>query len=139
LAAVAFGFVLALGLDVAPFSTLVADPVCRKRVAWTEAIMFDPGDMRVLAVELFFIVDGTHEVLNVGDFGIAVPDECTDAFLLVGEGSLSLMFGSYDAFWSNGTYFAWVMSVHGGVAVDADADAIACERRRGTEGIDSGI
>ena len=135
----AFGFVLALGVDVAPLSTLVADPVCQKRVAWTEAIVFDPGDMKVLAVELFFVVDGMHEVLNVSDFGIAVPDECTDAFLLVGEGSLSLMFGSYDAFWSNGTYFAWVMSVHGGVAVNADVDAVACERRRGTEGIDGGI
>jgi hypothetical protein len=82
--------------------------------------MFDP----VFAVELFFIVDGTHEVLNVGDFGVAVPDECTDAFLLVGEGSLSLVFGSCDALWSNSTYFAWVTSVHGGVAVNADADAV---------------
>ena len=102
-----------------------------------EAIIFDPGDMRVLAVELFFIVDGTHEVLNVGDFGVAVPDECTDAFLLVGEGSLSLVFGSCDTLWSDSMYFAWVTSGHGGVVVDADA--IACERRGGAKGIDSGI
>jgi hypothetical protein len=122
LAAAAFGFVLALGTDVAPFSTLVADPVRRERVAWTEVIMFDLGNTRVFAVELFFIMKGAHEVFNVSDFGVAVPDECTNALLFVSEGS-----------------FAWVTSVHGGVVVNADADAVACERRRGTEGIDSRI
>jgi hypothetical protein len=135
--AAAFGFVLALGMDVASFFTLVADPVCQKRVVWTEAIVFDPGDMRVLAVELFFVMEGTHEVFNIGDFGVAVPDECTDTFLLVSKGSLSLMFGSCDMLWSDSTYFAWVTSGHGGVVVDADA--IACERRRGAERIDGGI
>jgi hypothetical protein len=137
LAAAAFGFVLALGTDVAPFSTLVADPVRRKRVAWMEAIVFDPGDMRVLAVELFFAMEGAHEVLNVGDFGVAMPDECIDTLLFVGEGSLSLVFGSCDMLWSDSMYFVWVTSGHGEVAVDTNA--IACERRRGTEGIDSGI
>jgi hypothetical protein len=137
LAAAAFGFVLALGTDVAPFSTLVADPMRRKRVAWMEAIVFDPGDMRVLAVELFFVVEGAHEVFNIGDFRIAVPDEHTDAFLFVGEGSLSLVLGSCDMLWSDSMYFAWVMSGHGGIVVNADA--VACERRRGIEGIDSGI
>jgi hypothetical protein len=77
LAAVVFGFVLALGTDVAPFSALVADPMCQKRVAWTKAIVFDPGDIRVLAIELFFVVECAHEVLNVGDLGIAVLDERT--------------------------------------------------------------
>jgi hypothetical protein len=135
--AAAFGFVLALGTDVAPFSTLVADPVRRKRVAWMEAIMFDPGDMRVLAVELFFIMEGAHEVFDVGDFGVAVSDERTDTLLFVSEGSLSLVFGSCDMLRSDNTYFVWVTSGHGEVAVDADA--VACERRRGAEGIDSGI
>jgi hypothetical protein len=51
--------------------------MCWKRVAWTEAIVFDPGDMRVLAIELFFVVECMHEVLNVGDLGIAVLDEHT--------------------------------------------------------------
>jgi hypothetical protein len=123
LAAVAFGFVLALGKNVAPFSTLVANPVCQKRVAWMEAIMFNPDDVRVLVVKLFFVVEGTHEVLNVRDFGVAVLNECTDVLLLVSEGSLLLVFGSYDMLRSNGTYVAWVMSGHGGVVVDADADA----------------
>jgi hypothetical protein len=108
-------------------------------VAWTEVIVFDPGNMRVLVVELFFVVEGAHEVLNVGDFGVALPDEHTDALLFIGEGSLLLMFGSCDMLWSNSMYFAWVMSVHGGVTVNADANAIACERGRGAEGIDSGI
>jgi hypothetical protein len=101
--------------------------------------MFDLGNMRMLAVKLFFVVEGAHEVFNVGDFGVAVPDECTDTLLFVGEGSLLLMFGSCDTLRGNSTYFAWVTSVHGGVAVNADADAIACEWRRGTEGIDGGI
>jgi hypothetical protein len=104
-----------------------------------EAIVFDPGDMRVLAVELFFIVEGAYEVLNIGDFRVTLPDEHTDALLFVSEGSLSLMFGSCDTLWSNSTYFAWVMSVHRGVVVNADANAIVCERGRGAEGIDSGI
>jgi hypothetical protein len=104
-----------------------------------EAIVFDPGDMRVLAVELFFIVEGTHEVLDVGDLRVAVLDECTDALLLVSKGSLSLVFGSCDTLWSNSTYFAWVMSGHGGFVVNANANAVACERRRGVEGIDGGI
>jgi hypothetical protein len=106
-------------------------------MAWTEVVVFDPGNMRVLAVELFFIVEGMHEVLDVGDFGVAMPDECTDMLLFVGEGSLSLVFGSCDMLRSDNMYFAWVTSVHGEVAVDADA--IACERGRGVEGIDSGI
>ena len=104
-----------------------------------KAIVFNPGDMRVLAVELFFIVEGAHEVLDVRDLRVAVSDECTDMLLLVSEGSLLLVFGSCDMLWSNSTYFAWVTSVHGGVAVNADADAVACERRRGMEGIDGGI
>jgi hypothetical protein len=134
-----FGFVLALGTDVAPFSTLVAYPVCQKRMAWTEAIMLDPGNMRVLVVELFFVVEGMHEVLNVGDLGVAVPNERTDMLLLVSEGSLSLVFGSCDMLRSNGMYLAWVTSGHGGFAVDVDTDAVVCKGRRGAEGIDSGI
>jgi hypothetical protein len=108
-------------------------------VAWTEAIVFDPGDMRVLAVELSFIVEGVHEVLNVGDFRVTLPDERTDMLLFVSEGSLLLMFGSCNMLWSNSTYFAWVTSVHEGVAVNADMNAVAFERGRGAEGIDSGI
>jgi hypothetical protein len=106
-------------------------------VAWTEAIVFDPGNMQVLAVELFFVMEGMHEVFNVGDFGVTVPDECTNALLFVGEGSLSLVFGSCDMLWSDSTYFVWVTSGHRGVAVNTDA--IACERRGGAEGIDGGI
>jgi hypothetical protein len=135
----AFGFVLALGTDVAPFSTLVANPMRRERMAWTEAIMFDPGNMRVLAVKLFFVMEGVHEVLNVGDLRVAVLDECADALLLVGEGSLLLVFGSCDMLWSNSTYFAWVTNGHGGFAVDVGADAVVCKGRRGAEGIDGGI
>jgi hypothetical protein len=137
LAAAAFGFVLALGTDVAPFSTLVADPVRQKRVVWTEAIVFDPGNMRVLAVELFFVMEGAHEVFDIGDFGVAVLDERTDTLLFVGEGSLSLVFGSCDMLRSDNTYFAWITSGHGEVAVDAYA--IVCERGRGVEGINGGI
>jgi hypothetical protein len=139
LAAAVFGFVLALGTDVAPFSTLVADPVRQKRVAWMEAIVFNPGDMRVLAVELFFVMEGAHEVLNVGDFRVALPDERTDAFLFVSEGSLLLVFGSCDMLWSDSMYFVWVTGGHGGVTVDADANAVVCEGRRGAERIDGGI
>jgi hypothetical protein len=141
LAAAAFGFVLALGMDVAPFSTLVANPVHRKRVVQMEAIVFDPGDVRVLAVELFFVVEGVHEVLNIMNLRVAVLNECTDVLLLVSEGSLLLVFGSCDMLRSNGTYTAWVTSGHGGVAVNADADAgvVAQEGRRGAEGIDGGI
>jgi len=104
-----------------------------------EAIVFDPGNMRVLVVKLLFVVEGVHEVLYVRDLRVAMPDECTDMLLFVGEGSLSLMFGSCDMLRSNGTYFAWVISGHGGVAVNADMDAIVCKRGRGAEGIDSGI
>ena len=134
-----FGFVLALGMDVAPFSTLVANPMHQERMAWTKAIVFDPGNMRVFAVKLFFIVEGAHEVLDVSDLRVAVPDECTDTLLFVSEGSLSLMFGSCDMLWSDNTYFVWVTNVHRGVTVNADADAVACERRRGAEGINGGI
>jgi hypothetical protein len=135
-----FGFVLALGMDMAPFSTLVVDPVHWKRVAWTEVIVFNLGDMRVLVVELLFIVEGTHEVFNVRDFWIAMLNECTYAFLLVGEGGLLLILGSCDMLRGDSMYMAWV-SGHGGVAVNADVDAsvIVCEARRGVEGIDSGI
>ena len=114
-----FGFVLALGTDVTPFSTLVADPMRQKRVAWTEVIV----DMRVLAVKLLFVVEGVHEVFDVGDFRVAVSNERTDALLLVGKGSLLLVFGSCDALRSDSTYAVWVMSGHGGVAVNANADA----------------
>jgi hypothetical protein len=99
--------------------------------------MFDPGDMRVLAVELFFVMECAHEVLNVGDFRITVPGECTDMFLFVSEGHLSLVFGSCDMLWSDSMYFAWVTSGHGGVVVNVDA--VVCERRGGAKGIDSGI
>jgi hypothetical protein len=108
-------------------------------MAWTEVIVFDPGNIRVFAVVLFFVVEGMHEVLNVSDLGVAMPDECTDTLLFVSEGSLSLVFGSCDMLWSDSTYFAWVTSVPGGVVVNADADAIVCERRRGAKGIDGGI
>ena len=106
MAAIAFGFVLALGVDVAPFSTLVANPVCRKRVAWMKAIVFDPGDIRVFAVKLFFIMEGMHEVFDVRDFRVAVLNERTDALLLVSKGSLLLVFGSCDMLRSNSTYAA---------------------------------
>jgi hypothetical protein len=101
--------------------------------------MFNLGDVRVLAVKLFFIVEGAHEVLNVRDLGVTVLDEHTDMFLLVGEGSLSLVFGSCDMLRINSMYTAWVMSGHGGVTVNVDVDAVACKRRRGVEGIDGGI
>jgi hypothetical protein len=107
LVAIAFGFVLALGMDMTLFSTLVADPVCRKRVVRTEVVMFNPGIMRVLVVKLFFIVEGMHEVFNVGDFWVAVLNECTYALLLVSEGSLLLVFGSCDVLRGNSTYAVW--------------------------------
>jgi hypothetical protein len=106
-------------------------------VAWTEAIVFDPGDVRMLAVELFFVVEGAHEVFNVRDFRVAVLNERADTLLIVSEGSLSLVLGSGNTLWGDSTYFAWVTSVHGEVAVNADA--VACERGRGAEGIDGGI
>jgi hypothetical protein len=134
-----FGFVLALGVDVAPLSALVADPVCQKRVAWTEAVVLDVGNARVLVVELVCIMEGMHEVLYVGDFGVAVPDECADTLLLVCEGSLSLVFGCCNALRSDITYMVWVMSVHGRVTVNADADAGVCEGRGRVERIDGGI
>ena len=96
-------------------------------------------DMRVLAVELLFVVEGVHEVFDVRDFRVAVSNEHTDALLLVGKGSLLLVFGSCDMLGSNGTYLVWVTSGHGGVAVNADVDAVVCERRRGAEGIDGGV
>jgi hypothetical protein len=79
-----------------------------------EAIVFNLGDMRMLAVELLFIVEGTHEVFNVRDFWVAVSNERTDVFLLIGESSLLLVFGSCDMLRSNGIYLAWVTSGHGG-------------------------
>jgi hypothetical protein len=104
LAATAFGFVLALGIDMAPFSTLVADPVHQKRVVQTEAVVFDPGNVRALVVEFFFVVEGAHEVFNVRDFRVTMLNKCTDVLLLVSEGSLLLVFGSCDTLRSNGTY-----------------------------------
>jgi hypothetical protein len=104
-----------------------------------EAVVFNIGDVRVLVVELVCIVEGTHEVLYVGDFGVAVPDERTDTLLLVYEGSLSLVFGCCNVLRSDITYAAWVTSVHGRVTVNVDADAGACEGRGRVEGIDGGI
>jgi hypothetical protein len=85
--------------------------------------MFNPGDMRVLVVKLFFIVEGMHEIFNVGDFWVAVLNEHTDVLLFVSEGSLSLVFGCYDMLRSDSMYLVWVTSGHGGVVVNADADA----------------
>jgi hypothetical protein len=137
--AVAFGFVLALGADVAPLSALVADPMCQKRVAWMEVVMFNVGDARVFVVKLVFVMKGMHEVLYVGDFRVAVPDEHADTLLLVCEGSLSLVFGCCNMLRSNITYAAWITSVHGRVTVNMDVDAMVCEGKRRAEGIDSGI
>jgi hypothetical protein len=110
-------------------------------MAWAEVIVFDPGNMRVLVVELFFIMEGAHEVFDVRDLGIAVLNECTYALLFVGEGSLLLVFGSCDSLRSNSTYAAWVTSGHSGVVVNADADAgvVAYVGRRGAEGINGGV
>jgi hypothetical protein len=88
-----------------------------------EAVVFDPGDMRVLAVELFFIMEGTYKVFNIRDFWVIMLNKCTDALFLVSEGSLLLVFGSCDMLRSNSTYVAWVTSGHRGVAVNAYADA----------------
>ena len=104
-----------------------------------EAIVFDPGNMRVLVVKLLFVVEGVHEVLYVRDLRVAMPDECTDMLLFVGEGSLSLVFGCCNVLRSDITYAAWVTSVHGRVTVNVDADAGACEGRGRVEGIDGGI
>jgi hypothetical protein len=100
--------------------------------------MFDPGNMRVLAVKLFFVMEGAHKFFNVRDLRVTVLNKCTDTLLLLYEGSLSLVFGSCDTFRSDSTYAAWVMSGHGGVAVNMDMDA-SVVARRGVEGIDSGI
>jgi hypothetical protein len=125
LAAVAFGFVLALGMNMTLLSTLVADPVCQKGMVWAKMFMCDPGDVRMLAFELFFIMESTHKVLNVGDFRITVLNEYTYALLFVSEGGLSFIFGSCDMLRGNSTYMVWVISGHGGVVVDADVNASA--------------
>jgi hypothetical protein len=92
-------------------------------VAWIKAIMFNPGDMRMLTVKLFFVMKGAYEVLDVGDFWVTMLNECTNVLLLIGESSLSLVFGSCDMLRGNSMYAAWVMSGHGGVAVNMDANA----------------